>query len=92
MFAVRFLPESPRWLMANGHDQEALDFLVRYHGGGRKGDPVVRLEWWVFAPSGWFRRLNLSTGRNSKPTYDTMRQTKDGGTMQVVSSMSVYSR
>jgi hypothetical protein len=52
MSAVRFLPESPRWLIANGHDQEALDFLVRYHGDGRKDDPVVRLEWRVCAPAG----------------------------------------
>ena len=51
MVAVRFLPESPRWLFANGREQEALDFLVRYHGGGRKDDPIVRLEWQVYASS-----------------------------------------
>lgn len=51
MVAVCFLPESPRWLFANGREQEALDFLARYHGGGRKDDPIVRLEWQVYAPS-----------------------------------------
>jgi len=59
MSAVRFLPESPRWLIANGRDQEALDFLARYHGSGRKDHPVVRLEWRVYGPSGWFCRLTL---------------------------------
>ena len=60
MAAVRYLPESPRWLIANGRDQEALDFLVRYHGGGSRGDPVVRLEWRVYTLSSRYYHLTFS--------------------------------
>ncbi|KAK3362404.1 general substrate transporter [Lasiosphaeria hispida] len=40
MGSVFFLPESPRFLMANGRDEEAVAFLVKYHGNG---DPTSRL-------------------------------------------------
>ncbi|KAG8965040.1 hypothetical protein FRC03_000995 [Tulasnella sp. 419] len=48
ILAVWFLPESPRWLMANGRDEDALNFLARFHGGGNRNDPVVQLEWAEF--------------------------------------------
>jgi len=43
--SVWFLPESPRWLMANSRDEEARAFLVRYHGAGDPNSPLVELEW-----------------------------------------------
>ncbi|KAB5592909.1 Lactose permease [Ceratobasidium theobromae] len=46
--SVWFLPESPRWLMANERDEEARAFLVRYHGGGDVNSPLVELEWSEF--------------------------------------------
>jgi MFS family permease len=48
MGAVFTLPESPRWLIANSRDEEALAFLVKYHGCGNKDDPLVALEWREF--------------------------------------------
>jgi MFS family permease len=44
MCSVFFLPESPRFLMANGREQEAIDFLVKYHGGGKRNSRLVLLE------------------------------------------------
>jgi len=44
MICVFFIPESPRYLMANDRTEEALDFLVKYHGNGKANDRLVLLE------------------------------------------------
>ncbi|KAF5333204.1 hypothetical protein D9611_002530 [Ephemerocybe angulata] len=40
-----FLPESPRWLLAVGRNDEALAILAKYHGNGNPEAPLVKLEW-----------------------------------------------
>lgn len=40
---VWFLPESPRWLVANDRADEALAALAKYHGEGEETD-LVKLE------------------------------------------------
>ncbi|KAI0200938.1 putative MFS lactose permease [Astrocystis sublimbata] len=44
MLTVWFIPESPRFLMANGKTDAALEFLVKYHGNGDPNSRLVRLE------------------------------------------------
>jgi len=49
--SVFFIPESPRWLIANGRDEEALNFLTKYHGNNDSKNSVVQLEWREFKES-----------------------------------------
>ncbi|KAF6805297.1 lactose permease [Colletotrichum musicola] len=39
-----FVPESPRWLVANGKAEKAREVLVRYHAGGDESSPLVDHE------------------------------------------------
>lgn len=42
--SVFFLPESPRFQMANGKEEDAVAFLVKYHGNGDPSSRLVMLE------------------------------------------------
>jgi len=41
---VIFLPETPRWLVAQGKRERAERILVKYHGGGDVDSPLVKFE------------------------------------------------
>ena len=41
---IFFLPESPRWLIANNRREEAEKVLARYHGEGSTGHVMVQLQ------------------------------------------------
>jgi sugar porter (SP) family MFS transporter len=41
---VWFLPESPRWLIAQDRVEDAIKILATYHGDGDRNDPIVKLQ------------------------------------------------
>lgn len=40
-----FLPETPRWLIANDRHEEALAVMTKYHGDDNPESPIVQLEY-----------------------------------------------
>lgn len=44
LIAVQFVPETPRFLLAKGREDEALQFLIEYHGNGNPNDELVHFE------------------------------------------------
>jgi hypothetical protein len=44
IISIWFIPESPRWQLAHGYEEEAMAFLTKYHGNGDPNARLVRLE------------------------------------------------
>ena len=44
LIAVQFMPETPRFLLGKGKEDEAFEFLVKYHANGDPTDPLVLFE------------------------------------------------
>lgn len=44
LFITFILPESPRWLMIKGREEEALVVLAKLHARGNQNDAFVRGE------------------------------------------------
>jgi MFS family permease len=44
LLSVYFIPESPRFLFAQGREQEAIAFMTKFHGNGNVRSRLVQLE------------------------------------------------
>ncbi|CAG8898347.1 unnamed protein product [Penicillium egyptiacum] len=44
IIVAAYCPESPRWLIRNGHREQAHNVLAKLHANGDENDPLVQLE------------------------------------------------
>lgn len=70
---VWFIPESPRFLVRKGRDDEALRILTKYHANGDREDPLIEVQ---LLPSN--SRASVMFGLNVSlvPSSNTIRSRK----------------
>ncbi|KAJ3887656.1 general substrate transporter [Lentinula edodes] len=88
IFLAWFLPESPRWLVSKGRDDQALKTLAYYHADGNPNDPLVQYEFNEIKAAIEFDR-NVVANVGWKSLFSTPGNRKR---MRIIIAIAVFSQ
>ena len=82
------LPESPRWLVDRGRDEEAIHVIRKHHCGGNGDDPLIEFEYQEIKEA-----LRLEKEAKNSSTYLSLFKTKGNlKRMRVIIALAFFSQ
>ncbi|KAG8822093.1 hypothetical protein FRB91_005376 [Serendipita sp. 411] len=84
---VWFIPESPRWLINRGRDEEAKAILAKYHSGGDLSHPLITFEYNEIKEA-----LALETEAARVSWLDLFRTPGNRRRMRIIIAIGVFSQ
>ncbi|KAI2633342.1 general substrate transporter [Xylaria nigripes] len=85
---IWWVPESPRYLMANDEHEKALNILARYHANGNVNDPTVQFEYLEISQT-----LKIEKEAKAKSSYlDFFRTKGNRYRLIVLISLGIFSQ
>ena len=83
-----FFPESPRWLIDHGGEEEALEILADLHGGGDPNNELVQFEYEEIKAQVYFERTEGAKAYSDLLKPGIFRRVILGCSLQMWSQLS----
>ncbi|KAG8704830.1 hypothetical protein FRC08_002014 [Ceratobasidium sp. 394] len=84
---VWLIPDSPRWLMSVGRDQEALEVLKKWHAGGGENNALVHFEYNEIKQA-----IKLEAELDRSGWLDLFRTPGNRRRMRIIIAIAVFSQ
>lgn len=85
---IWFIPESPRWLVDHGRDEDAIHVIRKHHCGGDSDDPLIEFEYQEIKEA-----LRLEKEAKASSTYISLFQGKGNlKRMRVIIAIAFFSQ